>query len=77
MPVLKPEEMPLNYRKAYWANWWKMLTKRPVDTTLVGRCVGCGLRGVLGKDLVHRGMPVRATNLLCDDCCEDDDGESD
>lgn len=78
MPVPKPDEMSSSYRHAYWRNWWKMLTKQPVDRTLTGRCVGCGKRGVLGYDLIHRGMPLRTTNLLCTNCCEDDDhGESD
>lgn len=72
MPVRKPGPMPEDYLEDYWSNWWKVLTGRRPDISLRGRCVGCKRRGVLGYDLIHRGMPTRATNLLCDDCCEDD-----
>lgn len=64
-------EMDKRYLRTYYANWWRRLTKRKPDETLVGRCVWCGARGVLGFDLVHRGV-ARPTNLLCDDCVGDD-----
>jgi hypothetical protein len=69
--IRKPDPMPEDYLEEYWSNWWKVLTGRYPDTSLKARCVGCARRGVLGYDLVHRGA-TRPTNLLCDDCCEED-----
>jgi hypothetical protein len=69
VPVRKPKEMPVEYRRAYWSNWWRRATRRPADTTLRGKCVGCHKDGVLAFDLVHRG-PTRSTNLMCDSCFE-------
>jgi hypothetical protein len=70
MPVRKPDDLPRRYLNAYWSNWWRMLTGRQVDSALRGRCSGCGVSGVLGYDLIHRGPTMRVT-LLCDKCCED------
>lgn len=78
MPVPKPEPLPRAYVEEYYANWWRRLTHRRPDSTLVGRCSNreCRKRGILGFDLVHRGTP-RHTNLLCDNCAkESDHGES-
>lgn len=67
--IPKPPEMDRAYLNAYFSNRWKRMTRQPVDKSLTGRCVGCGLKGVLGTVLVHRG-PTRPTNLLCKDCAE-------
>lgn len=71
MPRLKvpvPGEMPKEYRRVYWANWWAKLTKAelpyPEET---GSCVECGVVGTLGSELKHRGVS-RPTNLTCDSC---------
>lgn len=66
--IPKPPDMPIAYRRAYWANWYRRLTHRPPDMTLTGVCVGCDVEGVLGIDLLHRGS-TRPTNLFCDNCC--------
>jgi hypothetical protein len=73
MRIPVPPEMPRSYRHRYMANWWAVLTKRQVPyPEFTGSCVGCGISGVIGKALIHRGI-TRPTNLLCDPCNREDD----
>lgn len=66
--IPRPPEMPYEYRKKYWANWSAKLHKRDIpDPNFIGKCIGCSEKGVLGVDIIHRGV-TRPTSALCD-CC--------
>lgn len=71
MPVPKPEPMSSSYIARYYRNFMLRGRGMKPDTSIRGNCYGCGKDGVLAFELLHRG-PVRATNLLCSNCCKEE-----
>ena len=70
MPIKKPAEEPAGwYVSQYCANQWAKWTHRrnPPYPNAVGICLGCKREGILGWDLIHRGL-IRRTNLFCGGC---------